>query len=296
MARAFVNLPEYDVSTRIGRGAGALIYAARHRSTRELVAVKHVVRRSPEDDRFIEQAETEYEVASKFEPGALRRCLDLVRIRRWLKTRELFLVMEHVEGVTLESIYKGKSPPDDLCSVVAMFIRIGKGLHAMHGLGYVHADMKPNNILVTSDGVKIIDFGQSCPIGHRKTRVQGTPDFIAPEQVQRDALDARTDVFNLGATMYWVATGKWFRTMLNQGSLAARKIDIDARSGNAPAEELNANVPVPLSKLIHECCEPRAADRPRDMKAVVSRLELILHLMQRKRSSSSRESETEIEA
>ena len=277
--RRFVNLPKYDIVRRIGQGAGAHIYEARDRTTRETIAVKHVTRKGPEHDKFIAQAEIEFEVGHSLNHPVLRRFLELIRIRRWLKTRELFLLMEYVEGDTLESRYKGKKPPEDLRPTVATFMQIAEGLNAMHKASYVHADIKPNNILLTRDGVKLIDFGQSCPIGHRKERVQGTPDFIAPEQVNRGPLDARTDVFNFGATMYWVVTGKWFRTMLNRGATATKKIEIDARSGSEPPDEINPAVSVPLSRLILDCCEPRPSDRPADMKQVLSRLELILHLL-----------------
>ena len=81
--------------------------------SRELVAVKHVVRHGPEDDRYIQQAETEYEVGSKVDHPALRRCLDIVRVRRWLKISELYVVMEHIDGVRLED-----SPPTEIESMV----------------------------------------------------------------------------------------------------------------------------------------------------------------------------------
>src|SRR5205809_142124 len=78
------------------------------------------------------------------------------------------------------------------------------GLEALHHMGYIHCDLKPNNILVDPGGqVKVIDLGQACKVGTAKSRIQGTPDFIAPEQVKCEAVTARTDVFNLGATMYW---------------------------------------------------------------------------------------------
>lgn len=279
--RRFVNLPKYDILRRIGRGAGAVIYEARERSTRQSFAVKHVVRKGPEQDRFIAQAEREYEIGHQLDHPSLRKFYEIVRVRRWLKTTELFLVMEYVDGETLESQYKGHPAPASLERPVQLFIEVARGLAAVHRHGFVHADIKPNNILVRGDTVRIIDFGQSCPIGHRKERVQGTPDFIAPEQVNRHPLDTRTDVFNLGATMYWVATGKWYRTMLNRGATAEKKIEIDARTGSDPPDQVNPHVSKSLSRLILDCCEVRPDDRPSDMRHVLSRLEMILHLMTR---------------
>lgn len=288
MGRSFASLPEYEITGRIGRGAGAVIYQARHRSSRQVVAIKHVVRRGPLDDRYVEQAETEFGVARASVHPNLRQCLDLIRVRRWLKTRELFLVMEFVEGEPLEQQLRSLPPPTEFDWLVDAFIQVASGLHALHKAGYAHADIKPNNIIVSPQGtVKIIDFGQSCPLGHTKQRVQGTPDYIAPEQVLRQPIDQRTDVFNLGATLYWVVTRKWFRTLMSPAPTGSKKIEIDARSGNEPPHQLNPAVPLPLSQLILDCCEPRKEDRPRDMTQVISRLEVVQHLLDRRRSGAA---------
>src|SRR5690606_35077399 len=109
------------------------------------------------------------------------------------------VLMEMVDGLTLEHYV-----PDNLIELCRIFQQTALGLHAMHEAGYVHADIKPNNILFMDDQrVKIIDFGQSCKADTVKDRIQGTPDYIAPEQVLRRAITPQTDVFNLGATMYW---------------------------------------------------------------------------------------------
>ena len=227
----FPQLPGYELTSRIGRGAGATINLAYERPSHRQVAIKHILRRSADDERFIVQAETEYDVGRHVDHPYLRKCHDIIRVRKWFKTRELFLIMEYVDGERLEDCC-----PERLDDMVLTFIKTAEGLHAMHLAGYVHADIKPNNILLCKDGgLKIIDYGQSCPLGHRKTRLQGTPDFMAPEQVERRKLDHRTDVFNLGATMYWVVTGKWFNTLMPTAPAASKKIEIEAHRGSQPA-------------------------------------------------------------
>jgi serine/threonine-protein kinase len=277
-AHATSNLPGYEFVSRVGRGAGATISLALETATRREVAIKHVMRRGPDDDRFIVQAENEFEVAHRLEHAYLRRCFDLVRVRRWLKTLHLFLIMEYVDGVRLED-----RRPTEIGEILGVFRRIALGLQALHAVGYAHADIKPNNVLLTpGGGLKIIDFGQSCPLGHVKSRVQGTPDYIAPEQVLRKPIDQRTDVFNLGATMYWTLTGKYFVTMIQNAPAGAKRIEIESRRANAPPHELNPNVPVSLSRLALDCCEPNPDRRPRDMAQFLSRLEVIEHVLQRR--------------
>jgi serine/threonine protein kinase len=223
--RSIPILPGFEILGRIGSGAGAVISLARDLVRERQVALKHVVRRGPEHDKFIAQAENEFAVTQGFQHPSLRQYYDIVRVRKWLKTRELVLVMEYVDGERLED-----HRPTDIRAHLSIFRKVAEGLQALHAHGYAHADIKPNNILLTRDGgVKIIDFGQSCPLGHTKERVQGTPDFIAPEQVQRQVIDQRTDVYNLGASMYWVLTGKWFKTLITVAAPGATRIALESQ-------------------------------------------------------------------
>jgi len=276
--RPIPQLEGYHLVRPIGRGAGAVISLAQRRDGQQ-VAIKHVVRREPEDEKYIAQAENEFAVARQFEHPYLRRCYELVRVRKWMKTRELYLIMEYVDGDTLEH-----QRPTELAEIVGIFLQVAEGLQALHRLGFAHADMKPNNIVLVRDGsLKIIDFGQSCPLGCVKTRVQGTPDYMAPEQVQRKEIDQRTDVFNLGATMYWVVTGRAFRTIMPTSPSITGKIPLESQRGNEPPHELKPELPLSLSRLIMECCETRRESRPPDMRAVISRLDLVLHLLAKRR-------------
>ncbi|MEI7837783.1 MAG: protein kinase, partial [Planctomycetota bacterium] len=148
----------------------------------------------------------------------------------------------------------------------------------MNREGFVHADMKPNNVVVAQGGeVKVIDFGQSCRIGTVKDRIQGTPDFIAPEQVHRRPLDARTDVYNFGATLYWTLTGRAVPSLLpNEDSVLP-----SSQPAVLPPDKLNEKIPPSLTKLILDCIEIHPARRPSSMNEVVSRLEMIEHTLLR---------------
>jgi serine/threonine-protein kinase len=153
----------------------------------------------------------------------------------------------------------------------------------MNAAGWVHADLKPNNIVVDDGGtVKIIDLGQSCPIGKIKQRIQGTPDYIAPEQVQRQPLDARTDVYNLGATIYWVLTGKAIPTAMPKKGVATLKDDMSV----VPPEKHNPLVPPALSKLVVDCIEVLPSRRPQNMNVVASRLDMVRRALSRGRVPS----------
>jgi len=267
-ARTLV-IPGYQVVQYLGRGARSTIWQVRDRRTGNLLALKRVVRREPSDARFLDQAANEYEVGSRLEHPAVRRIHEIRRIRKLLTLREVHLIMEYCEGATVQ-----EDRPTDLPETVRVFLQVAEGLAHMNARSIIHADMKPNNILVAPDGaVKIIDFGQSCPLGTIKERVQGTPDFIAPEQVHRRPLDARTDVFNFGAALYWTLTGRAIPTALPKKGALTMKADMVVQ----PIEQSNPDVPAALTKLVMDCVEVQPSRRPDSMNEVVSRLHLIAH-------------------
>jgi serine/threonine-protein kinase len=187
-----------------------------------------------------------------------------------LRTSEMLLSMEMFEGHPLED-----SPSLSLVDVLLVFRMVATGLNAMHQKGYIHCDIKPNNILIGANGaIKIIDLGQSCKIGTVKPRIQGTPDYIAPEQVRRQRLDQRTDVFNLGATMYWAFTGKNVPTLIPQQT--NRVAVVVAKDFPAP-HEIYKRIPLGVSKLVTDCVKDEPAERPIDMTHLISRMDLLIH-------------------
>lgn len=275
-----VELQGYLIKKQIGTGAGSKLYAAVENKTRRTVCIKHVIRRSPEDDRFLAQAETEYEVGSTLNHPSLRRADRLERVRKLLQVKELFLVMEFVEGLNLET-----ARPNRLNTFLAVFQKVAEGLGAMHDAGYLHTDIKPTNIMVVQGGgVKIIDFGQSCPMDHRKERIQGTPDYIAPEQVRRLPLTRSTDVFNLGATMYWVLTSTKYPTEIQGIDTQPGANIIRSKKPVAPIE-LNDKIPTSLSQLVMDCCRENPSDRPSNMKQIIARLQVVSKVWNKFRNS-----------
>lgn len=268
------SVPGYIVYERLGVGARSSIWLVSDRKTGQHYALKRVLRRATEDTRFLVQAQNDFDISNKFESPFLRKSFSLHRLRKLFQVKEIHVIMEYVDGRTLEDI-----GPLGMHGMLGLFIKVASGLEALHDLGYVHADIKPNNILVGKQGeVKIIDFGQSCPIGHVKGRIQGTPDYIAPEQTQKGIpLTPRTDVFNFGATIYWAVTGKTYPTVLASNRRAG--VDLMGPREAAPPEEINSNVPTALSRLIMECCAQNPKDRPSDMREVRYRLEVTQHIL-----------------
>jgi serine/threonine protein kinase len=266
----------YDVIDHLGEGAGSSIYVVSDRATHQIYALKHVVRKTEKDGRFIEQLENEFAVSRSFAHPSLRKSIDIKVNKTWLgKATEAALVMELFDGLPMDVV-----PPKGIPETLEVFIQASQGLEALHAAGYVHCDLKPNNILIGPSGVaKVIDFGQACKAGTVKERIQGTPDFIAPEQVKRDAVTFRTDIFNFGATLYWALSGKKIPTLF---TIKKDENSFLVHDKIATPRDLNPLVPETLSNLVMECIHTNPAKRPEAMVDVTRRLEIIEHSWKRR--------------
>jgi serine/threonine protein kinase len=153
---------------------------------------------------------------------------------------------------------KGLSVP----RLVQVFEKIAAGLAHMHRRGVCHADLKPGNVMLSRTGdVKILDYGLAWIKGEAKGRVQGTPEYMAPEQSRGGTVNERTDIYNFGATMYRLLT---WRLPPNPAA-SSEGIRMDAKTfANLlkPVHECSPEAPRPLCELIHHCLSFKADKRP----------------------------------
>ncbi len=274
----------YRVLDDLGQGAASWIYLVQDPKSKHVWALKHVHKGDAKDTRFLDQAAYEHQVSSKLNHPGLRRIEKCIRKKQhFINLTDVFLIMELVDGVSVD-----RKPPKSFAEAIEIFLQVGRALQHMHERGFVHADMKPNNIMVSHGQdddrpvAKIIDLGQSCPAGTVKARIQGTPDYIAPEQVHRRPITHKTDIYNLGATMYWTLTRRHIPTALPKGDSLLSRIDDELMEKAVPAAELNPRIPAKLNQLIMHCIEIEPAKRPDDMAGVCNQLELILGMIRAK--------------
>ena len=264
----------YEVLQRIGIGAASVIYLTKKEGTEELFALKHVIRQMDEDKRMIEQVENEYEIGQQINHPYIRNFYNIQKKKKGLKVSEVLMLMEYCQGVSLE-----QSHSRSLLDLLLIFRMVAEGLNGMHNHGFVHCDIKPNNIIIADNGaIRLIDLGQSCPIGTVKKRIQGTPDYISPEQVKRKPVTRATDVFNLGATMYWALTGKFVPTLIPKQSDRVELVDNSPATPPSP-QELRSKIPSGISNLVMDCIQTKPKDRPQDMNQVISRFDLLIHMI-----------------
>lgn len=271
------DIAGYRVLSHLGEGAASTLYAVHDPHTKHVWALKQVEKKTEKDQRFLDQTENEYAVGSKLDHPNLRKVERLVKHRRRFKVHAESLVMELVDAHTLDEL-----PPMGDAEIVDIFRQVARGLLHMHQRGFVHADLKPNNIMLMDDGhVKIIDLGQACRTGTIKKRIQGTPGYMAPEQAHRREITPRTDVYNLGATMYWVLCRDVIPTALppkDDAGLFTGALDADMVKPPIPPIERNSSVHPLLSQQVLDCVKIDPDQRP-EMQVVLDRLDLLADVL-----------------
>ena len=207
---------KYRVVSELGKGAGSTILLISDKTAGgKRYALKIVRKQEPEDDVYIQQARTEFEAAQKLNHAAIAKIYDYRQRRSWFKVTGCELLMEYVNGKTLDEV---EAP--ELGQLVLIFGQVASAMAHMHRRGVFHGDMKPHNVMLSKGGqVKLIDFGTAWIRGQDKNRIQGTPQYMAPEQAVEKVVDEKTDIYNLGATMYRMFTGRF----VQQGIPTARR-------------------------------------------------------------------------
>jgi serine/threonine protein kinase len=191
--------------------------------------------------------------------------------RDWLfRVKKAHLLIEYVNGKTLDNV-----PALAIPRLVQVFHRVAAGLAHMHRRGVCHADLKPNNIMLSRSGdVKIIDYGLAWIKGEAKGRVQGTPEYMAPEQAKHATVNEQTDIYNLGATMYRLTTFRLPPSTVPSPGNPPISSKVFA-SLLKPVQDFNPNAPSALCVLIHNCLTYHAEKRPAKAADVVERLKAL---------------------
>jgi response regulator RpfG family c-di-GMP phosphodiesterase len=205
-------LGHYRLLDVIGRGGMGTVYRAEHLHLRRQVAIKVMARTAETNPRLLHRFYGEARAVAKLQHPNIVSCLDAGRHARPGTPARDYYVMELIPGHDLHSgvVSGGPLPPQRVC---ALFHQIAEALAEAHRYGLVHRDIKPSNILITPDWqAKLLDFGLALQPQHRMTEpglLLGTIGYMAPEQAQcSNQVDARADLFSLGATMYWALTGR----------------------------------------------------------------------------------------
>ena len=204
------QIPGYQLLKKIGSGAMATVFMARQISLDRVVAIKVLPRRLSESAEYVKMFYKEGKAAAKLNHPNIVQAIDVGEAGGYH-----YFVMEYVEGHTLhDELARGKVFSE--AEALDIIIQVARALEHAHAQGFIHRDVKPKNIMMTSDGtVKLADMGlarSAADVEAAKAeagRAFGTPYYISPEQIRGDVnVDFRADVYSLGATMYQLVTGR----------------------------------------------------------------------------------------
>jgi serine/threonine protein kinase len=202
------SVGDYDLLDKIAEGGMGAIYRGKDRRSGQIVAIKIMPPHMAANPVLLKRFEQEFRAASRLDHPNIVRALDYGD-----NGETPYLVMEFVDG---ESLGQKLERDGRMCELDAIRIiaQVAQGLHRAHKNGLVHRDVKPDNILVTPEGVaKLADLGlvkeSETDLNLTKTgRGLGTPHFMAPEQFRNAKnADVRCDIYSLGATLYMMVTG-----------------------------------------------------------------------------------------
>jgi hypothetical protein len=268
------TLGPFQLEEKIGEGGMGVVYRARDPQLRRLVAIKRIHDRYEQDEnycrRFLGEARA---VAAVSHPNIAQ----IFSIHGSEGGEPPFFAMEYVEGLSADARVR-RDGPLPLLLVIDIAIQDAKGLEAAQARGIIHRDVKPSNLLLDDrDHVKLVDFGLAFQVGDLtapqddEDEILCTPHYVSPEQARGWWVDHRSDIYSLGCTMYFLATGREPFQRVN-------RVDLFVAHANEPPPALSAlrpEAPGSLELLIGKMLEKRPEDRPADYGVLIAALEAI---------------------
>jgi len=248
----------YRVLRRLGRGGFSDTYQARDERSGASVVLKCPNMALIGDPQTFERFRREMTIARRLDHPNIQHAVDEGESRSFP-----YLVLEYIDGESLRQHLRHRLPLTTE-ETIAYGEQLGRALAYAHANGVAHRDLKPENVLVTRDGqLKLTDFGIALLAGARRVTWRwlndsvGTPDYMAPEQIQGKRGDARTDIYALGTMLYEMLAGR----VPFAGDSALAVMNQAVNSTPEPLHLRNPTVPPPLEAVIHKAIRKDPAER-----------------------------------
>ncbi len=261
----------YQVIEELGRGGMGRVYKVFDTAIKEKIALKLIRPEVASDKDTIERFSNELRLARRIGHRNVCRMFDIGEAEG-----ARFITMEYVHGEDLKGMIR-MSGSLSLGMLLSVGKQVADGLSEAHGLGVVHRDLKPQNIMIDRNGnAKIMDFGIARSVREKgitgPSVMVGTPEYMSPEQAEAKEVDQRTDIYSLGVILYEMATSRV--PFEGETALAIAM----KHKGEAPKnpKQLNPSLPDDLAGVILKCLEKDKAKRYQsagDVRAELDRIE-----------------------
>jgi len=253
------RIGKYVITEIIGKGGYSIVYRGIHEALGKTVAVKMLKHDMATNSDFIRNFRKEAQTIAKFNHENIIKVYDIEE-----RFQTLFIVMEHLEGMSLRTLLHRlvKLPP---LQVVDYLLQICAGLQYAHAKNVVHQDIKPGNIFILpNEKIKILDFGLACPCGSENF-LTGTPFYMSPEQIDCMPVDARADIFALGLTAYEMLTGQ--RPFKEENGW--KVMDLLLKQDVPDPMDIVPDLPNGLGKFLMKACARNLSRRYQNVSEVV---------------------------
>ncbi len=265
------QIPGYQILSKLGSGAMATVFKARQLSLDRLVAIKVLPKRYSENPEYVERFYKEGKAAAKLNHANIVQAFDVGESGGYH-----YFVMEYVEGHTVyDELDEGKVFSE--AEALKITIQIAEALAHSHERGLIHRDVKPKNIMITTEGIaKLADMGlarlaEDAQAAQAEAgKAYGTPYYISPEQIRGDMdIDFRADIYGLGATLYHMITGQ----VPFEAETPVAVMNKHLKETLTPPDHINISLSVGLGEVV----EVMMAKKPQDRYA--STADLLLDLV-----------------
>ncbi|MBL8762885.1 MAG: serine/threonine protein kinase [Phycisphaerae bacterium] len=262
--RSSQQIPGYKVLAKLGAGAMATVYKAKQLSLDRLVAIKVLPRKFSMNNQFIERFYAEGRAAAQLNHPNIVQAYDVGKAGEFH-----YFVMEYVEGRTVyDDIVKNKRFGE--AEAIDLVTQVAEALQHAHERGLVHRDVKPKNIMLTSQGVaKLADMGLARAISDKEAaeaeqgKAFGTPYYISPEQIRGELeIGPATDIYSLGATLYHMVTGNVPFDGKNPSAVMHKHLKAEL----APPDHVNPKLSAGISEVIEMMMAKSPRERYRSCK------------------------------
>lgn len=238
----------YEIIAKVGAGGMSDVYKAKDHILGRFVAIKVLKQEYSEDRNFVTKFRIEAQSAAGLEHPNIVNIYDVGNADDLY-----FIVMEYVEGITLKT-YIEKKGQLSFKEAESIAIQVARGIEAAHNKNIIHRDIKPQNIIISTEGkVKVTDFGiaKAASTNTISSDVMGSVHYVSPEQARNGFVDARSDIYSLGIVMYEMITGRVPFDGDTTVSVAIQHLqeEMTAPSVYAP------NVPISCEKIILKCTQ-----------------------------------------